>query len=244
MKRASYVVVTLLVIFCLLSVVPFEADAAGTMTLAQLQEKFPNGSYWNHYVSNVSQAGDSLGQRGDESFADTVTSSPCASHSSTDPNFYVGKYDCNYFDGGWQCFGFARKLGYDAFGTKVSTWSVHSSVANIKPGDVIRFWSPDTDQTNGHSVFVIGVSGSIITVGEANLYNDPCKIRWGHSYDLSSAWKVEVYSAPRALEIEVSASWSDCPNRVSIGSTNAVLAHYCHLSGVNATAVSNVGIYI
>lgn len=198
-RRIIAAVLSSVMVLLMMPHISFEATAQ-TTSLYDLQSRYPDGKYWNHYVSSVANCGDQLGARNDESYGGSVTSTPCASHSATSAEYYVGKYDCNYFDGAWQCQGFARRLGFEAFGTKVTTWSKHNSVANIKPGDVIQFWSPDTDPTWGHGVFVTAVSGSIITVAEANLYGDPCRIRWGHQYNLSTAYKVEVYSAPGMLD--------------------------------------------
>lgn len=116
-----------------------DLQAEAGSTLAALKAKFPDGKYWNHYVKNASEAADALGVNKNEAFSDTVTSYGCALHGSASNSYYVGKYDCNYFDGGWQCFGFARKLGYEAYGKRVSTWSTTTSLSGLKAGDVIRY---------------------------------------------------------------------------------------------------------
>lgn len=93
-----------LVLLMVVSIVPFsavESKAAG-LTLAELKAKFPNGKYWNHYVSSTSEAVDHLKVVNNEKYADTTTSYQCALHGEASLSYYVGKYDCNYFDGGIQ----------------------------------------------------------------------------------------------------------------------------------------------
>ena len=142
--------------------------SANRLSIEQLRAKFPDGKHWNHKVTAVSNNGDNLVANRDESFADTVTSYPCATHSGPAS---VGQYDCNYFDGGIQCFGFAYKLGYDyTGGIRPSTWSVQYSLDNLSVGDIIRY--------NGHSVFVIAVNNyGGISLAEAN-YGYDCSIKW------------------------------------------------------------------
>lgn len=168
-----------------------------TLSLAELQAKFPNGAYWNHYVSEAWQTGDNLFNNSDiqvrESFCDSVTWSKCASHSTS---YTVGSYDCNVFDGGLQCCGFARKLGYDAYGSRVTSWYHDGPVSSIKAGDVLHYYGNGADASAGHWVFVTAVSGTTVTVGECNIGTDYCRIRWGHTYDMSQAYNVTVYSAP------------------------------------------------
>ena len=130
--------VSLLLVFCImLALAPAAAAADSTytpavmpnqvftssftsvrMTLPQLQEKFPEGRYWNG--GNV----------------DATTGAPCPSHANTNT--------CNCFtsDGKrvWQCYGFALKLGYDAYGSSPRSWSTttdKSYVDSLKPGDIV-----------------------------------------------------------------------------------------------------------
>lgn len=139
---------------------------ATRLSINQLRTKFPQGKYWNHKVTAASNNGDNLMATWNESYADSVTSYPCATHSGPAS---VGQYDCNFFDGGIQCFGFAYKLGYDYSGVRPSTWSVQYSLNNIQVGDIIRY--------NNHSVFVIAVSSSGVSVAEGN-YAYNCYINW------------------------------------------------------------------
>lgn len=172
--------------------------AGAPMSLEELQAKFPHGMYWNHYVSAEWEISDNLGpptngNNWDESFGDSVTWSPCTAHGIS---YSVGLYDCNFFDGGRQCCGFARKLGYGAYGTKVTSWYKGASIGEIKPGDVVHYKGLDADPESGHWVFVTDISGTTITVGECNIVGDPCGIRWGRTLDISGAKDVTVYSAP------------------------------------------------
>lgn len=147
-----------------------EASAAG-VSLSQLKAKYPSGKYWNHYCSEE-KAGDllvkykngSVTQSYAESLSNTVTSTACSYHSSV--SSFVGVYDCNFFDGGIQCVGSARKLGYEAFGTRVSTWKTITSISSVKPGDVVTFTGAGAASGGSHTVFVTAVSGTWITVGE------------------------------------------------------------------------------
>ena len=71
------------------------------MSLKSSKDKLPQDSYWNG--GNV----------------DGYAWSPCASHSNCD---YYGGCSCNSFGNAIQCFGFALKLGDDAFGTNPRNW--------------------------------------------------------------------------------------------------------------------------
>ena len=86
----------------------------GGMALDQLKARFPDGAYWNHVVTDWSNNGDELKARWDDSFADSYTWTPCATHNGTAS---VGQVDCNACYGAIQCKGFANKLSYDAFGS-------------------------------------------------------------------------------------------------------------------------------
>lgn len=141
--------------------------------ITELQNKFPNGAYWNH-----------VGMTTDNS--DGYTLSACTLHKASGVNHVSGTNGCtcNHFAGGghWsatQCMGFANKLGYDVFGD--TTWTQHlnsgSAYLEIKVGDIVRI-------SGSHSVFVVAKNGNVVTVGEAN-YNPGCQISWGRTIDLS-----------------------------------------------------------
>lgn len=153
--------------------------SAANMTLEELQAKFPQGAYWNHVGSSSNNA-------------NGYTYTPCSSHSSTST--------CNAFvyNGttiGWQCFGFALQLGYDAYGSNPKNWGRAYSLDNIKPGDIINY-----DGSNpGHTVFVIGVSGNTVSIAECN-YGGRCLIRWDRQLQKSQFNNLlNVYVAPYEL---------------------------------------------
>lgn len=162
------------------------AHAAGEGVYAKLnslRSKFPDGYFWNHKVTAYSNNGDALFNNGDESFADSVTGSPCATHNGVAS---VGQYDCNYFDGGIQCFGFAGKVFYDVFGQRKSgLQKIYNNNYGVSVGDYVRV-NNDT-----HSAVVLSRSGDYITVVECNLSGGGnaalnCKIRWDATYPISS----------------------------------------------------------
>lgn len=74
------------------------------------------------------------------------------------------------------CAGFAAKLSDGAFGDLPGRY--HFDFTKIKIGDIVR------TQNNSHSVIVLKVEGSVITVAEGN-YNGA--VHWGRTLDLSDA---------------------------------------------------------
>lgn len=142
--------------------------------MTELQNKFPNGKYWNH-----------VGMSGDNS--DGYTSSPCTLHKASNVSHVNGTKGCtcNHFAckghlSAAQCMGFANKLGYDVFGD--TTWTLHTNSGKayqeIKVGDIVRI-------SGSHSVFIIAKNGNVVTVGEAN-YKPNCEISWGRKIDLTT----------------------------------------------------------
>ena len=190
-------------------------SAASRMTLEQLQAKFPTGKHWNHLVTADSNNGDNLLARGDNSYGDSLTDHPCATHSGSAS---VGQYDCNCFDGGIQCCGFARKLAYDAFGSYASGWG-RGSVGGIKAGDVIHYYGNDADVNWGHWVFVATSNGDSVTVGECNSASDPCVIKWGRSIPKSWFNSAEIYSAPSELTLSEPADPLPAVSSINTGVT-------------------------
>ena len=97
-------------------------------------------------------------------------------------NQLKGKYQ-NYsrwtssFDGGTQCYGFARLIAYEVYGSKPSTWQKVYSIDGVKAGDVLQY-GPTTG--SGHTVFVTNVLGNTITFADCNgngNYNGSTKVR-------------------------------------------------------------------
>lgn len=171
-----------------------EVAATGGLSLQQLKNKFPNGAYWNHVVTDWSNNGDQLLNRWDDSFADSYTWSPCATHNGTAS---VGQIDCNVCYGAMQCKGFVNKLSYDAYGSYCVDWGT-TSAWNCKKGDVIHYFASDTDSTWGHWVMVIGRIGDTVYFGEANRDGN-CKISWGREMYIGSFSRSTCYSAPWEL---------------------------------------------
>lgn len=197
-KRIVGLVLTLVTVVAFVPPFTQKVEAASGLTLTELQAKFPAGMYWNHYVSDYTDAADYQAANWINEFQDSVTSVPCANHSGGwGYSDYVGKYDCNAFIGGMQCWAFARKLAYDAYGTYVYNWGT-TTIGNVKPGDVVQYYGAGADPNYGHTVFVTGVSGTTITVAECN-WGGRCLIGWGRSFDLRNASSYTIWSAPYAL---------------------------------------------
>lgn len=195
-KRLLSLVTTLVMIFSFtvfFSDLTLKAGAAG-LSLEDLQRKFPNGMYWNHVVNNYNERGDVLLANGDNSTADTVTDRPCQTHNGQ-PEY--GNCDCNVFDRSMQCCGFAKKLAFDVYGSHTYEWGTTKDINTVKPGDVIHYTGGNA--YGEHWVFVIGVEGNAITVGECNSASNLCQIRWGNVIYKGGFSVVNIYSAPYAL---------------------------------------------
>ena len=90
------------------------------------------------------------------------------------------------FDGGSECFGFARLMGYEVFGSYPSSWEVSRDFSSVKAGDIVRYGN---NGSGGHSIFVTNVSGNTITFVDCNgngNYNGAtqvrrCGIKWDNS---------------------------------------------------------------
>lgn len=138
--------------------------------LVSLKSKFPQGKYWNHIVP----AEEAWTNSTNEVFADHYTDTPCAVHGG---NVGAGSYDCNYFDDGWQCCGFARKVFYDVFGERASGISETYGSSGLRVGDFVAFNGAE------HYAVVLSVSTNSFTVVECNLEvlgaQHYCIINWG-----------------------------------------------------------------
>lgn len=156
MKRR--VICLLLALLLLAAVIPLPTASAerAQVTLTDLRAKFPSGAYWNH--------------AGGYNSPNSYTYSPCGhAHGHCD---YYGGCGCNSFDGAIQCLGYAYKLSYDYYGVSAKYWPKSYTLANVKPGDVLRY------RNDSHSVFVTDVTDTTITYTDCNM-DSHCKIRWG-----------------------------------------------------------------
>ena len=94
------------------------------------------------------------------------------------------------FDGGKQCFGFARLIGYEVFGSKASTWGKSYDINSVKSGDIVQYGNTSGQ---GHTIFVTSVSGDRITFVDCNgngNYSGGNKVRecgrkWGNTIQKS-----------------------------------------------------------
>ncbi|MCX7748862.1 MAG: hypothetical protein N2645_18530 [Clostridia bacterium] len=149
------------------------ATAVTSASFTAEKSKFPSGKYWCHTP-------------GAQYTADTISSSPCTcdkhggGHTTND--LLTGSCGCNSFEGAIQCMGFARKVGYDLFGTSVTSWkrsTLTNDVETLSPGDYIRF------KNDGHSAIVTSIDNTYIYVVECNA-DGKCGIRWGGAYSIST----------------------------------------------------------
>ncbi|MGN0469063.1 MAG: hypothetical protein ACI4GY_10105, partial [Acutalibacteraceae bacterium] len=215
------------------------AIAAGGVEakLNSLRSKYPNGYYWNHKVTDYSNNGDELVRNRDESFADSVTTSPCATHNGVAS---VGQYDCNYFDGGIQCYGFAGKVFYDVFGQRKSALTqIYDNKYGVQVGDYVRI------NNNGHSAVVLSKSGSNITVVECNLdksgsyYN--CMIRWDATYSIDS---ITFYCHATNYDAVNNTGDYTPTYFTSVSSSNVIDDTATITSTINLTYISSCGFYL
>lgn len=178
-RRTLVVLLVFVIVALMIPITTMTVSATSNMTLRQLQAKFPAGKYWNHAGSSTNNP-------------DGYTDTPCYHHGSCD---YYGRCGCNSAGNAIQCFGFANKLAYDAYGSYYTSWS-RTTLSNLKAGDVIRY------KNDGHSIFVTGLDGDTITYGDCNS-DGHCIIRWGATISKSTiaATLTGVYSAPSELTI-------------------------------------------
>ncbi|ADU23792.1 Ricin B lectin (plasmid) [Ruminococcus albus 7 = DSM 20455] len=95
------------------------------------------------------------------------------------------------FDGGTQCFGFARLIAYNVFGSHVSSWTKSYSISEVKAGDVIQYGNT---MGSGHTIFVTSVSGDTITFVDCNGNGNysggskvrSCGIKWDNTISKSA----------------------------------------------------------
>ena len=172
----SVMLAVALVIVCL--PIHFTASAVSLFDqrVSQLRQKFPNGAYWNHPVYEDWQRADVLLANWNNAYGDSVTWTPCATHNGQ-PGY--GQCDCNVFDGGMQCWGFANRIFYGIFGVYASNVGNRWDRENVAVGDWIRV---ENDQ---HSAVVLKRNGNTLTIVEGNRDGN-CKIVWDRQINVSS----------------------------------------------------------
>ncbi len=107
------------------------------------------------------------------------------------------------FDGGSQCYGWARLVAYNVFGSHVKDWPTTNDVNSVKIGDVIQFgWN--AHEGKSHTIFVTDITGDTIWYTDCN-YDYNCGIRWeatmsrsglSHSFDYDLHL---IYSSPGVI---------------------------------------------
>ena len=196
LQKFTAVLLAVIMTLGVFAVVPFTASAATSITLAQLQAKYPHGKYWNGGNAN------------------SYTSSPCTHHGSGRCS-YNGSCGCNTFKGHCiQCMGFAYQLAYLVYGGDpyVNRKKNESSSAlnSLKAGDVVRY--------GNHSIFVTAVNGNTVTYADCNS-DGHCKIRWNQTISKSTLKSTFKYVDPAPY------AWNPGPHTHSYTTTEFEAAH-------------------
>lgn len=155
-------------------------QTAGGLSFQELQQKFPDGKYWNHLD-------------GEEDNPDGWTETPC-DHSVSNPcdtcNTFI---DWTTRWSGQQCFGFAMKVNYDIYGSTFTGWKQDSDIATLKAGDVVRIYN------DSHSIVIQSVDGDAVTFAECNT-EGPCQISWNETTTVAALKKNLTYVAHAPYE--------------------------------------------
>ena len=124
LKRLVSALLALIMVVGMIPVTVVPARAT-KMSLAQLRDEFPDGSYWNHYVNKPEESSNWYrdNDKWADAFSNSVSTTACWSHTASGYNSYKGHYDCNRFGGATQCKGFAYKLGYCAYESMPTSWN-------------------------------------------------------------------------------------------------------------------------
>lgn len=175
MKKAIFAMVILAILF---SVLPAPVNAAADSRISPafvhaLQERFPDGKYWNHAPEQPNNP-------------DGWTDQPCTHHGTGVCSYADGACGCNSFDDSIQCAGFAAKLAYLYTGTLVHTWDTVETTDGLKAGDVVRI------NNDRHSIFVTSIAGGVITFADCNIDSD-CMIRWNTTITEEALEKIVTY---------------------------------------------------
>ena len=175
----------------------------GTLSIAQIREKFPDGKYWNH----AGNPGASNSVNNQDGWTDT----PCPRHKTVGTSAQT----CNGFAPSgkqlsWQCMGYAEKIGYDITGynprNNAHGWSTSKNVSaldSLKPGDIVRY------KNDGHSIYVLGVDGNTVTYTDCNS-DGHCKIRW--DVTISKSTLASSFTYVRSAPFAISGGTNNLPN--------------------------------
>ena len=98
----------------------------------------------------------------------------------------------DYYDGGHQCWGFARLIADSVFGGSWKNWAQVNSISNVKAGDILQYGNTSG---SGHTVFVTSVSGDTIYFVDCNGNGNysggtkvrSCGIKWDNSISKSGS---------------------------------------------------------
>ncbi len=161
------------------------------MKVEALKKEYPDGKYWNDYNGEDSEGNSKAGDI------------KCYCSGEYCPGFCncrCGQY--KNISGLGQCHAFANLMADKFFGSYATiftdedgtsmgkNWKYHRSTSEYYAGDFIRI-----DGTlEGHTVFVIKVSGNMVSVVDCNR-DGPCKIDWGKTYTKSELDKRVTYVA-------------------------------------------------
>ena len=157
--------------------------------LDDLTKKFPNGKYWNHF--------------GSANNPDAWTDYACSHHGPGKCSYY-GYCGCNSFMSAIQCYGFAKKLTYDYFGTPFDKWGTSTNMDSIKAGDVFRY---STGPDRYHYIWVTKVSNNRVYFADCNR-TDICQIWWKGEMTLQ-----ELKNKSGKLYVSPSSSTKDRPTK-------------------------------
>ncbi len=159
------------------------------------------------------------------------------------------------------CTYYAWQQAYDRLGIALPAWgnainwynaaaNAGYSVGSVPKANSIAVWS-SSQHSYGHVGFVTSVSSNGMTVNEGGR-TDAAGNGGIVNGQFISATAVGSWWGSRCVvgyiyldgAPEVSLTWTDYPDKHSIGSTNAVLARKIDMSGATTGSVSKNGIYI
>lgn len=152
---------------------------------AELQERLPDGKYWNHMWQDLPYGAET---------PFLISDTPCehSIYGELYCNFYNGKTEELFYSSTLcQCLGFASLLSDQLFG-RDAPLHVFYDIDSLRVGDHIRLHEYE------HSMTVLEKSEDAITVAEVNENYEDCLISWTRQisyYELEDlAWDSEYIS--------------------------------------------------